>query len=77
MLERVLAFSIRQRVAVILIVLATGLFGAVCLTWLPIDAVPDITNRQVQVNANAAGVQGKHMKMFLAFPLNILQLFTS
>jgi cobalt-zinc-cadmium resistance protein CzcA len=69
MLERVLAFSIRQRAAVILIVLAAGVFGAVSLTRLPIDAVPDITNRQVQINANAPSLSPVEIEKQVTFPI--------
>ena len=51
MLERFLAFSVRQRWLVVLATLAAALSGAWSLTKLPIDAVPDVTNVQVQINA--------------------------
>jgi len=53
MLEGVLAFSVRQRWLVLLAAVAAALAGAWSLTKLPIDAVPDVTNVQVQVNAIA------------------------
>src|SRR5215211_2258037 len=55
MLERILQFSIRQRWVVLLGTLAMAVFGAYNYTKLPIDAVPDITNVQVQINTEAAG----------------------
>ena len=55
MLERILRFSIRQRWMVLFVTLAMALFGAYSFTQLPIDAVPDITNVQVQVNTEAPG----------------------
>src|SRR6266536_344599 len=53
MIERVLAFSVRQRWLVLLAALAAVISGAWSLTRLPIDAVPDVTNVQVQINAIA------------------------
>jgi len=53
MMERVLAFSVRQRWYVLLFTVAAALAGAWAATVLPIDAVPDVTNVQVQVNAFA------------------------
>ena len=50
MLERVLRFSIVHRSLVVLLTLVAGTFGVYSLTRLPIDAVPDITNNQVQIN---------------------------
>ncbi len=53
MIERVLAFSVRQRWLVLLAALAAAISGAWSLTRLPIDAVPDVTNVQVQINSIA------------------------
>src|SRR6266496_2530763 len=53
MIERVLAFSVRQRWLVLLAALAAVISGAWSLTRLPIDAVPDVTNVQVQINSIA------------------------
>ena len=53
MLSRILDVSIRQRWLVLLLVLLASGFGATALTRLPIDAVPDITNNQVQINTLA------------------------
>jgi cobalt-zinc-cadmium resistance protein CzcA len=49
----ILAFSVANRYAVILVTLIATAFGAWSLARLPIDAVPDVTNNQVQVNAIA------------------------
>src|SRR5215203_4489384 len=55
MLERILHFSIRQRWLVVLATIGVAVFGAYNYTRLPIDAVPDITNVQVQINTEAPG----------------------
>src|SRR5262245_287248 len=55
MIDAILAFSIRQRWLVMMVVLAVAAFGAWNFTRLPIDAVPDITNVQVQINSSAPG----------------------
>ena len=47
MLERILRFSIDRRWWVILGTVAAAVYGGWSLLQLPIDAVPDITNRQV------------------------------
>ncbi len=54
-LERILRFSIRHRWLVIFATLAMAVLGAFSFTRLPIDAVPDITNVQVQINTEAPG----------------------
>ena len=55
MLERIIQFSIRQRGLVVLTTLAVATLGLYNYTRLPIDAVPDITNVQVQINTEAPG----------------------
>src|SRR5215217_336926 len=55
MLERVLHFSIRQRWLVVIATIAFATWGLYNYTRLDIDAVPDITNVQVQINTEAAG----------------------
>ena len=55
MLERILKFSIAQRWVVLTATLATSAFGLYNYQRLPIDAVPDITNVQVQINTEAPG----------------------
>jgi cobalt-zinc-cadmium resistance protein CzcA len=55
MLERIIGFSIRQRIFVLAIVLGFAVLGVWSFTRLPIDAVPDITNVQVQINTEAPG----------------------
>ena len=53
MIERIIDFSVRRRWVVVLVALIAASFGLWSLVRLPIDAVPDVTNVQVQVNATA------------------------
>lgn len=53
MIERIIDFSVQRRWLVLLIALAAAASGFWSLTKLPIDAVPDVTNVQVQINAVA------------------------
>ena len=55
MLARTIGFSIRQRWLVLAVVALLCAIGAWSATKLPIDAVPDITNVQVQINTKAEG----------------------
>jgi cobalt-zinc-cadmium resistance protein CzcA len=55
MLNRIVEFSLRQRWAILAAVVLVALVGAVNFQRLPIDAVPDITNVQVQINTEAPG----------------------
>lgn len=53
MIKSILAFAIQRRWLVVWLSLGATLFGAWSLMRLPIDAVPEITNKQVQVNTTA------------------------
>ena len=55
MLERLLRFSIAQRWVVLAATLGIAAFGVFSYQRLPIDAVPDITNVQVQISTEAPG----------------------
>jgi cobalt-zinc-cadmium resistance protein CzcA len=69
MIDSILAFSIKQRWLVILVVLGLAAFGAYNFTRLPIDAVPDITNVQVQVNTSASGYSPLEIEQRITFPV--------
>ncbi|MGX9983178.1 efflux RND transporter permease subunit [Methylobacterium fujisawaense] len=53
MIRSILAASVANRYAVILVTLIAAAFGAWALVRLPIDAVPDVSNNQVQINVIA------------------------
>src|SRR5438093_1978347 len=69
MIERVLAFSVRRRWLVLLVTLAAAISGAWSLTMLPIDAVPDVTNVQVQINAIAPALSPIEIEKQVTFPI--------
>ena len=69
MIDRILSFSIRQRWLVMFVVLGIAAFGAWSFTRLPIDAVPDITNVQVQINTTAAGYSPLEIEQRITFPI--------
>ena len=50
MIDRIIKFSIHNKAIIGLFTLVLVLYGAYSVTQLPIDAVPDITNVQVQIN---------------------------
>ena len=69
MINAVLAFSVRQRWLVVLFVLCVAALGAWNFTRLPIDAVPDITNVQVQINTRAPGYSPLEIEQRITFPV--------
>ncbi len=69
MLNRLLEISLRQRAAVLLatgILLAFGIWSAIKLR---IDAVPDITNVQVQINTSVAALAPEEIEKLVTFPI--------
>lgn len=56
MIERILKFSLQYPLGVLLFTLIIAVYGIYSFTLLPIDAVPDITNNQVQINTVLAGL---------------------
>jgi cobalt-zinc-cadmium resistance protein CzcA len=69
MLESVLRYSIKNRYLVIIITLAAVAVGIFALRRLPIDAVPDITNNQVQINTEFAGLGPVEVEKQVTFPI--------
>lgn len=69
MLEAIIQASIRRRWVIMLLVLALCGFGAWNYTNLPIDAVPDITNVQVQINTEAPGYSPLEAEQRITFPV--------
>ncbi|ESH88041.1 cation transporter [Cupriavidus sp. HPC(L)] len=69
MFERVIRFAIAQRWLVLLAVLGMAALGAYSYTRLPIDAVPDITNVQVQINTSAPGYSPLETEQRITYPI--------
>ena len=69
MLEKLLRFSIDNRFLVVLLTLAAAAVGIWSLTVLPIDAVPDITNNQVQINSEYAALGPEQVEKQITFPI--------
>ncbi|UXC39032.1 CusA/CzcA family heavy metal efflux RND transporter [Cupriavidus gilardii] len=69
MFERVIRFAIVQRWLVLLAVLGMAALGAYSYTRLPIDAVPDITNVQVQINTSAPGYSPLETEQRITYPI--------
>lgn len=69
MLERILRFAIEQRWLVLLAVLGMAGVGVYSYQRLPIDAVPDITNVQVQINAAVPGASPLETEQRVTFPI--------
>ena len=69
MLNRLLEFSVRQRVFVLLATLVMVGIGVYSALRLPIDAVPDITNVQVQINTAVPAYAPEEIEKLITFPI--------
>jgi cobalt-zinc-cadmium resistance protein CzcA len=69
MLSKIVGFSVRHRIAVVLITLLAAGIGVFELFRLPIDATPDITNKQVQVTTVAPALSPEEVEQRVTFPL--------
>ncbi|MET6998808.1 CusA/CzcA family heavy metal efflux RND transporter [Chitinophaga defluvii] len=69
MLNRIIEFSVRNKLIVGLLVIALIVIGAYQTTRLPIDAVPDITNNQVQVITIAPSFGATDIERLVTFPI--------
>ena len=69
MIEWIVDLSIRRRWAVIALGAVVMMLGGWALTQLPIDAVPDITNKQVQINTTAPALSPAEIEKQITFPI--------
>lgn len=72
MFERILQISIYHRGLILVAVFAMAMFGIYSYQNLPIDAVPDITNVQVQINTEAPGYSPLEAEQRLTFPVETI-----
>ncbi len=71
MIEKIIHFSINNKFIVALFVFALIGWGTYSLTKLPIDAIPDITNNQVQIIALAPSLAVQEVESFITAPIEI------
>ncbi|MBC7893733.1 MAG: efflux RND transporter permease subunit, partial [Sphingobacteriaceae bacterium] len=69
MLDSIIRFSIKNKLIVGLLTLALVAWGTYSLTRLPIDAVPDITNNQVQVITLTPSLAAPEVERLITFPI--------
>ncbi len=67
MIGRIVTLSVEKRWLVLLLTVAAALLGIGALRQLPIDAVPDITNNQVQINVVAPALSPDQIEKQVAF----------
>ena len=69
MIKKLIDFSLDNRFLVLVLWLLVVALGVNALTKLPIDAVPDVTNVQVQILTNSPGLAPEEVEKFISFPV--------
>ncbi|MBK8169978.1 MAG: efflux RND transporter permease subunit [Sandaracinaceae bacterium] len=69
MLDSIIQFAVRWRFLVIIGSVVVSAVGVLALKRLPIDAVPDVTNVQVQVLTESPGLSAEEVERFVTFPV--------
>ncbi len=72
MLDKIIQFSIKNKLIIGLFTLGLIVWGGASLTELPIDAVPDITNNQVQVLTTSPSLAAVEVERLITFPIEIV-----
>ena len=71
MINRIISFSVRNKFIVILFVLILIGWGIYSLTKLPVDAIPDITNNQVQIISISPSLAAQEVESFITAPIEV------
>ena len=71
MLSNIILFSIKNKLIVFLLTLFIIGFGLYSLTQIPIGAVPDVTNNQVQVITTSQNLSTQDMEQFITYPVEL------
>jgi cobalt-zinc-cadmium resistance protein CzcA len=69
MINKIIGFSVYNRGLVLLFTCVLAIAGFYSFQTLPIDAVPDITNNQVQVNTTIEGLAPEEIERTITFPV--------
>lgn len=71
MFDKIILFSIKNKLAIGIMTLSLVIWGIYSLTRLPIDAVPDITNNQVQIISQAPSLGAQEVEQFITAPIEL------
>jgi len=71
MLQKIIKVSIENKLIILLITAAIFAFGIFSLTQIPIGAVPDITNNQVQVITTSRNLSTQDVEQFITYPVEL------
>lgn len=71
MINRILDFSVKSKLIIILFTLSIAAFGLYAVFHIPVGAVPDITNNQVQVITVSSNLSTQDIEQFITYPVEL------
>ena len=71
MIEKIVQYSINHKLIILLFTLAMVIFGIYSLSQIPIGAVPDVTNNQVQVISTSRNLSTEDVEKYLTYPVEL------
>ncbi|HBZ25262.1 MAG TPA: CusA/CzcA family heavy metal efflux RND transporter [Rikenellaceae bacterium] len=71
MLEKIIDFSVKNKLIVILFTLTIAAFGLFAVLNIPVGAVPDITNNQIQVITTSGSLSTQEIEQFITTPVEM------
>ena len=71
MINKIIAFSIKQKLVIGFLILILIIFGIYSAIKLPVDAVPDITNNQIQIITSSPTLSATEVERFITYPVEI------
>jgi len=71
MINRIITYSVKNKLIIGLFTLALAAWGAYSLTQVSVDAVPDITNNQVRVITTSPNLATQEVERFITFPVEL------
>ncbi|MFK5854959.1 MAG: CusA/CzcA family heavy metal efflux RND transporter [Bacteroidota bacterium] len=71
MINQIINFSIKNKLIVILFTVTIAAYGIYAITQIPVGAVPDITNNQVQVITTSGNLSTQDVEQFITYPIEL------
>lgn len=69
MLDKIIQFSIKNKFVILLFTLVLLVWGSYSIKHLPLDALPDVTNNQVQIITTAPTLASQEVEQLITYPL--------
>lgn len=71
MIQKIVSGAVKNKFIVLLVVSALVLWGTISILTIPIDAVPDVTNNQVQIITTSRNLSTQDVEQFITYPVEL------